>query len=109
MGLTKAGLAGTVEKKVVQLLAFKELATMIPNSRVFDQQTLTLMQEYDPIVQRYRCFLALSVLWESLSRIQGNGVSGTTGTSTNTTININFADVKDDMVKDFAIVVNAGV
>jgi hypothetical protein len=32
---------------------------MILNSRVFDQHTLTLMQEYDPIVQRYRRFLAL--------------------------------------------------
>ena len=32
---------------------------MIPNSRVFDQQTLALMQEYDPVVQRYRGFFAL--------------------------------------------------
>jgi hypothetical protein len=32
---------------------------MIPNSRVFDQPTLTLMCEHDPIVQRYRRFFAL--------------------------------------------------
>jgi hypothetical protein len=32
---------------------------MIPNSRVFDQHTLTLMQEHDPLVQRSRRFLAL--------------------------------------------------
>ncbi len=32
---------------------------MIPNARVFDQPTLTLMQEYDPIIQRSRRFLAL--------------------------------------------------
>ncbi len=32
---------------------------MIAYSRVFDQQTLTLMQEHDPLVQRYRAFLAL--------------------------------------------------
>ena len=47
--LTKAGLAGTEEKKVVHLLAFKELVCMIANSRVFDQHTLTLMQDYDPL------------------------------------------------------------
>ena len=32
---------------------------MIPNSRVFDQSTLTLMQEHDPLVQRSRRFFAL--------------------------------------------------
>jgi len=32
---------------------------MIPNSRVFDQHTLTLMQEHEPVVQRYRQFFAL--------------------------------------------------
>lgn len=32
---------------------------MIPNSRVFDQRTLILMQEHDPVVQRYRSFFAL--------------------------------------------------
>ncbi len=32
---------------------------MIPNSRVFDQRTLTLMLEHDPVVQRYRAFFAL--------------------------------------------------
>jgi hypothetical protein len=32
---------------------------MIPNSQVFDQHTLTLMQEYEPVVQRSRQFFAL--------------------------------------------------
>jgi hypothetical protein len=32
---------------------------MIPNSRVFDQRTLILMQAHDPVVQRYRTFFAL--------------------------------------------------
>jgi hypothetical protein len=32
---------------------------MIPNSRVFDQRTLILMQEHDRVVQRYRTFFAL--------------------------------------------------
>ncbi len=32
---------------------------MIPSSRIFDQQTLTLMLEYDALVQRYRAFFAL--------------------------------------------------
>ena len=32
---------------------------MIPNSRVFDQHTLRLMQDVDPVVQRYRMFFAL--------------------------------------------------
>ncbi len=32
---------------------------MIPNARVFDQRTLILMQEHDPVVQRYRTFFAL--------------------------------------------------
>jgi len=41
--LTKAWLAGTVEKNV-HLLAFKEFVPMIPNSCVFDQRTLTLMK-----------------------------------------------------------------
>src|SRR2546421_416673 len=33
--------------------------TMIPCSSTFDQQTLTLMLEHDPVVQRYRTFFAL--------------------------------------------------
>ena len=32
---------------------------MIPTSAIFDQSTLTLMREYDPVVQRYRAFFAL--------------------------------------------------
>lgn len=32
---------------------------MIPNSHVFDQRTLMLMQKHDPIVQRYHRFFAL--------------------------------------------------
>ena len=40
-------------------LPYKELIAMIAFSRVFDQQTLTLMQEHDPLVQLYRAFLAL--------------------------------------------------
>ncbi len=32
---------------------------MIPNSRVFDQRTLILMQEHNPVIQRYRTFFAL--------------------------------------------------
>ena len=30
--------------------------SMIPESRVFDQPTMTRMMEYDPLVQRYRTF-----------------------------------------------------
>src|SRR6266566_842552 len=33
--------------------------TIIPCSPTFDQQTLTLMLEHDPVVQRYRAFFAL--------------------------------------------------
>jgi hypothetical protein len=33
--------------------------TIIPESQTFDQHTLTLMQEHDPVVQRYRTFFAL--------------------------------------------------
>ncbi len=33
--------------------------TIIPESQTFDQHTLTLMHEHDPIVQRYRQFFAL--------------------------------------------------
>jgi hypothetical protein len=33
--------------------------TIIPCSRVFDQQTMTLMLHHDPLVQRYRSFFAL--------------------------------------------------
>src|SRR6266571_8669355 len=33
--------------------------TIIPCSSTFDQQTLTLMLEHDPVVQRYRAFFAL--------------------------------------------------
>ncbi len=32
---------------------------MIPYSQVFDQQTLSLMREHDPLVQRYRAFFAV--------------------------------------------------
>src|SRR6266568_1975719 len=33
--------------------------TIIPESQTFDQRTLTLMQEHEPVVQRYRQFFAL--------------------------------------------------
>jgi hypothetical protein len=33
--------------------------TFISCSHTFDQQTLTLMLEHDPLVQRYRAFFAL--------------------------------------------------
>jgi hypothetical protein len=33
--------------------------TIIPESQTFDQHTLTLMQEHEPVVQRYRQFFAL--------------------------------------------------
>jgi hypothetical protein len=32
---------------------------MIPTSELFDQSTLTLLREHDPVVQRYRRFFAL--------------------------------------------------
>lgn len=32
---------------------------MIPASGLFDQSTLTLLREYDPVVQRYQAFFAL--------------------------------------------------
>ena len=32
---------------------------IIPDSTTFDQRTLTLLLEYDPLVQRYRDFFAL--------------------------------------------------
>src|SRR5215472_15770960 len=40
-------------------LPWKELVTMIPYSRVFDQQTMTHMLQHDPLVQRSRAFFAL--------------------------------------------------
>src|SRR6266567_2321680 len=46
-------------KNLVTYLSCKELTSMIPNSRVFDQHTLRLMQDHDPVVQRYRAFFAL--------------------------------------------------
>jgi hypothetical protein len=33
--------------------------TIIPCSHTFDQPTMTLMLEHDPLVQRYRAFFAL--------------------------------------------------
>jgi hypothetical protein len=32
---------------------------MIPVSAIFDQSTLHLLLDYDPVVQRYRAFFAL--------------------------------------------------
>ena len=32
---------------------------IIPNSTTFDQRTMTLLMEHDPVVQRYRAFFAL--------------------------------------------------
>lgn len=32
---------------------------ILPNSTTFDQRTLTLLLEHDPVVQRYRAFFAL--------------------------------------------------
>jgi hypothetical protein len=32
---------------------------IIPDSTTFDQRTLTLLLEHDPVVQRYRAFFAL--------------------------------------------------
>ena len=32
---------------------------IIPDSTTFDQRTMTLLMEHDPVVQRYRAFFAL--------------------------------------------------
>jgi hypothetical protein len=42
---------------------------MIPYSQVFDQQTMILMLEHDPLVQRYRTFFSF-LDWSAVEQWQ---------------------------------------
>src|ERR1700694_3698983 len=47
------------KKKAFTYLPCKESTMIIPESTTFDQRTMTLLMEHDPLVQGYRAFFAL--------------------------------------------------